>query len=152
MDPPCACQWTPPPFERRNMAPLANSPPPLERRNMARAIDTGGGGGSCPMLQSPESRVQFPLCVIFLASLFWSFLCLHVTPRIVFGFFLFWSGLCPHVTPSGYPPTAIGYPPTAIVGRIGHSELFFSFITAPPASVCVCQLPIAPPWGWSAVL
>ena len=44
MDPPCACQWTPP-FERRNMAPLANAPPPLERRNMARAIDTGGGGG-----------------------------------------------------------------------------------------------------------
>ena len=100
------------------------------------------------------------MCTIFLASLFWSFLCLHVTPRIVFGFFFFfWSGLCPHVTPSGYPPTAIGYPPTAIgypptaigypptaigypptaigypptaiVGRIGHSEFFF-FITAPP--------------------
>ena len=32
----------------------------------------------------------------------------------------------------GYPPTAIGYPPAAIVGRIGHSEFFFLFITAPP--------------------
>ena len=34
-------------------------------------------------------------------------------------------------TAIGYPPTALGYPPTAIVGRIGHSEFFFSFITAP---------------------
>ena len=30
-------------------------------------------------------------------------------------------------TAIGYPPTAIGYPPAAIVGRIGHSEFFFSF-------------------------
>ena len=37
-------------------------------------------------------------------------------------------------TAIGYPPTAIGYPPTAIVGRIGHSEFFFFFVTAPPAS------------------
>ena len=29
-------------------------------------------------------------------------------------------------TAIGYPPTAVGYPPTAIVGRIGHSEFFFS--------------------------
>ena len=36
-------------------------------------------------------------------------------------------------TAIGYPPTAIGYPPAAIVGRIGHSELFFFPITAPPA-------------------
>ena len=33
----------------------------------------------------------------------------------------------------GYPPTAIGYSPAAIVGRIGHSEFFFS-IMAPPVS------------------
>ena len=37
-------------------------------------------------------------------------------------------------TAIGYPPTAIGYPPAAIVGRIGHSEFFFFFITAPPGS------------------
>ena len=44
--PPVRVSMDPPPFERRNMAPLANAPPPpLERRNMARAIDTGGGGG-----------------------------------------------------------------------------------------------------------
>ena len=29
-------------------------------------------------------------------------------------------------TAIGYPPTAIGYLPAAIVGRIGHSEFFFS--------------------------
>ena len=32
MDSPCACQWTPP-FERRNMAPLANAPPPPPARH-----------------------------------------------------------------------------------------------------------------------
>ena len=36
-------------------------------------------------------------------------------------------------TAIGHPPAAIGYPPAAIVGRIGHSEFFFLFITAPPA-------------------
>ena len=30
-------------------------------------------------------------------------------------------------TAIGYPPAASGYPPAAIVGRIGHSEFFFSF-------------------------
>ena len=34
-------------------------------------------------------------------------------------------------TAIGYPPTAIGYPPTAIVGRIGHSELFFFSLRHP---------------------
>ena len=38
-------------------------------------------------------------------------------------------------TAIGYPPTAIGYPLAAIVGRIGHSEFFFSFITAPPGAL-----------------
>ena len=37
-------------------------------------------------------------------------------------------------TAIGYTPTAIGYPPATIVGRIGHSEFFFS-ITAPPGDV-----------------
>ena len=43
-------------------------------------------------------------------------------------------------TAIGYPPTAIGYPPAAIVGRIGHSEFFFSFIMAPPACHCHSHL------------
>ena len=34
-------------------------------------------------------------------------------------------------TAIGYPPTAIGYPPAAIVGRIGHSEFFFSSLRHP---------------------
>ena len=33
---------------------------------------------------------------------------------------------CPP-TAIGYPPTAISYPPAAIIGRIGHSDFFFSF-------------------------
>ena len=45
MDPPCACQWTPP-LRKKKHAPPCQRPPPLERRNMARAIDTGGGGGA----------------------------------------------------------------------------------------------------------
>ena len=45
-------------------------------------------------------------------------------------------------TAIGYPPTAIGYPPAAIIGRIGHSEFFFSFIMAPPG-----QLPPASSTG-----
>ena len=33
MDPPCACRWTPPPLERRNMAPLCHPPPPREKKH-----------------------------------------------------------------------------------------------------------------------
>ena len=41
-------------------------------------------------------------------------------------------------TAIGYPPTAISYPPAAIIGRIGHSEFFFFFIMATPASAFPC--------------
>ena len=43
--PPCACQWTPP-FERRNMAPLANAPPPppLSKEETWPGPLTRGGG------------------------------------------------------------------------------------------------------------
>ena len=41
-------------------------------------------------------------------------------------------------TAIGYTPTAIGYPPAAIVGRIGHSEFFFSFHYGTP---CLHPLP-----------
>ena len=34
-------------------------------------------------------------------------------------------------TAIGYPPTAISYPPAAIIGRIGHSEFFFSIMATP---------------------
>ena len=48
--------------------------------------------------------MQFPVCAIFLASLFWSFLCLHVTPRIVFDFIFtlvwFMSACYPQRLPS----------------------------------------------------
>ena len=44
-------QWTPPPLERRNLAPLVNGPlPPFEKINMARAIDMRGGMGYLPYL------------------------------------------------------------------------------------------------------
>ena len=46
MDPPCACQWTPP-LRKKKHGPPCQCPPPLERRNMAWAIDTGGGGRCC---------------------------------------------------------------------------------------------------------
>ena len=51
-------------------------------------------------------------------------------------------------TAIGYPPTAIGYPPAAIVGRIGHSEFFFSLIMAPPGERSAVKLgtrPLTPP-------
>ena len=76
--------------------------------------------------------------MLFLASLFLVFFMSACYPRDCVWLLFFGVFLCAHVTPSGYPPTAIGYPPTAIgypptaiVGRIGHSEFFFS-VTAPP--------------------
>ena len=42
MDPPCACQWTPP-FERRNMAPLANGPPLWKEETWPGPLTRGGG-------------------------------------------------------------------------------------------------------------
>ena len=39
--------------------------------------------------ERPRFKSQF--VQYFWASLFWSFLCLHVTPRIVFGFFFFFG-------------------------------------------------------------
>ena len=45
MAPACPCQWTPP-FERRNMAPLANAPPPLLKEETQPGPLTWGGGGT----------------------------------------------------------------------------------------------------------
>ena len=89
----------------------------------------------------PEGpRFNSQLVQHFWLRFFGLFCVCMLPPGLCLASFFFWSGLCLHVTPSGYPPTAsgypptaIGYPPTAIIGRIGHSEFFFFFITALPA-------------------
>ena len=90
-----------------------------------------------------DAHREVPGSITCLCNIFgFAFLVFYVSacyPQFVFGFFLFWSGLCLHVTPSGYPPTAIGYlptaigypptaigyPPTAILGRIGFFYYYY---------------------------
>ena len=78
---------------------------------------------------------------IFLASLFWSFLCLHVTPRIVFGFFFFLGLVYVHMLPPAVtlqlpsvthqPPSVTHQPPSEGV----LDTLSFFFIAAPLVAV-----------------
>ena len=57
--PPCACQWTPP-FERRNMAPLANGPPLSKEETRPGPLTRVGDGSSmaCALGLLMKEQVQ----------------------------------------------------------------------------------------------
>ena len=76
------------------------------------------------------------MCAIFLASLFWSFLCLHVTPMTVFGFFffgLFYVRMLPQRLPTNRHrlPTNRHRLPTNPHRRAYWTLRVFFFIAAP---------------------